>query len=121
MSLLNFLQNNNKTINAKGISGVNYRFIIRPKITFFSSEPGIYIFLRSEANSVTPIYIGETKDFDNRIGSGFRDHDRYECINKNRYTHIATLIVYGGKQKRLDIETDLRNNYTSSVCNQQGC
>ena len=120
MSLLHFMQNNNNTINAKGKSGVVYKFVLNSKPTLFRNLPGVYIFIRMESNQLVPLYIGQTKNLENRIGLlQFKEHHQYECINKNGYTHIATLIVYGGKQKRLDIETDLRNYYVSSTCNQQ--
>lgn len=100
MSILNFLQNNKPNIKAKGKSGLIYNFNLNSKSLYFSSLPGVYIFIRKESNQLIPLYIGETENFDNRIGLlSFRNHDQYECITKNKFTNVATLIVHGGKQK----------------------
>ena len=107
------------TVIATGESGKRYEFELFEKGTHFKSLSGVYIFLRHEnQNRFDPVYIGEADSFRDRIDENFELHHQYNCISKNKYTHIAVLIVQGDRQRRLDIETDLRQG-NPSFCNKQ--
>ena len=107
------------TIRISGKNGKIYTFNLFPKDTHFKDLPGVYVFLRKDANGEWHvIYIGETDSFKDRIDQNIENHHQWKCIEKNRYTHIAVLTVNGIRQKRLGIETDLRGS-NPSLCNEQ--
>ncbi len=105
-------------ITFTGKSTNKYDFNLYERDTYFKDLPGIYVFLREELRSFKMLYIGQTSNFQNRIDKKLTEHDQYLCFIRNKYTHIAVLTVYGKEEKRLNIETDLRHNYTT-LCNQQ--
>ena len=69
--------------------------------------------MRREGNRYPIIYIGDTGDLSQR----FDNHHGAQCFTLNRKTHVAVL-PEGSNDRRLAIETDLRQNY-NPICNQQ--
>ena len=84
-------------------------------------KAGVYIFVKDNGDSWGIVYIGQTHNFYERIFLNLEDHDAWksECIQKNKATHVAIYEFSGTEQQRIDIETNLRNNYTGSPCNKQ--
>ena len=112
------LNNTQETITVQGESK-KYTFQLFKKGTSFNALAGIYIFYREYGeNNWIRIYIGETESFKDRIGDNFSQHHQYHCIVSKQYTHIAALEVKGGKQSRLNIETDIRH-FKQGLCNDQ--
>ena len=105
-------------ITFTGKSTKKYDFNLYERDTSFKALPGIYVFLREEIKSFKMLYIGQTSSFQKRIDVKLKEHDQYLCFLRNNYTHIAVLTIRNGEEKRLNIETDLRHNYTT-LCNQQ--
>lgn len=103
-----------------GYSKKKYTFNLFPIGTSFKSLSGVYIFLKANTdNNFSIIYIGEAGDFEERLNVNIKSHQQYECIKRNNATHIALLAINGIRQNRLDVETDLRHQYSKSACNDQ--
>jgi predicted GIY-YIG superfamily endonuclease len=107
------------SITFKGESGSTYECVIYPiNHSTTPSKAGIYIFGKSLNNQWHSLYIGQTHDFYNRIFLYLEDHDAWDCLQRNKATHVALYEFSGTEQQRIRIETDLRHNY-STACNQQ--
>ncbi|MDA0781975.1 MAG: GIY-YIG nuclease family protein [Rickettsiales bacterium] len=104
-----------KTVTATGISMTKYVMEVYPIGTQFNNVSGVYCFIN---NNNTPIYIGETDNLNRRLNLEIQNHQQWQCIKKNGSTHVAVMLVNGYKQQRLDIETDIRQNY-NTACNMQ--
>ena len=108
------------TIDLLGYNGKTYQFNLYTIGTSFKSLSGVYVFLKENSNGLMSIiYIGETDNFEERLNLNIKNHQQYKCISLNYPTHIALLTVSGIRQNRLDIETNLRRNYSKSSCNDQ--
>ena len=105
-------------INIKSYS-YTYHFQFYATGTVCPSLPGVYTFLRKNFDTYDVVYIGEAQNLNDRLNTNFEQHHQYYCITRNKATHLAYLIVNGDRQKRLDIETELRNYYHPTFCNQQ--
>ena len=106
------------TIIATGKSGRKYEFTVSKFNLPVSKEAGVYLFLKQTGDSYYPIYIGQTHSFYERIYFYLDQHNAFECIRRNGATHVGVCRIYGSEQQRIDVETDLRNNYTTR-CNLQ--
>lgn len=94
-------------------------FSVHPVGTNYKDAPGVYAFLRDDPDGWDAIYIGETESLKDRLTTNLLRHHQYDCaVKKNGATHIATRLVTGGRKARLDLETKLRNAY-STPCNEQ--
>lgn len=102
------------TVQWPGASGSRYTYWVYPIDTPFTPAPGNYVFAKLVNGFWSPVYIGETADLSER----FQYHHARPCINLNGATHIHAHRNFGGQQARLNEETDLRHNYTTS-CNRQ--
>ena len=92
----------------KGKSGSEYEFDVHPVETNWTTNPGIYIFARDNGNTWTPIYIGQTGNFKQRL---VPSHEKWDCATRNGMTHIHILYEFGGEDARKAIEKDLKDNY----------
>jgi hypothetical protein len=107
-------------IEAFGYSGTKYSLEVYTIGTAFYAVPGIYEFVRQNPNGTwKPIYIGQTHDFRNRLYTNLKNHHQWDCVLKHGATHIAVLRYDGSDANRIEIETDLRDNYPT-LCNEQG-
>lgn len=102
------------SIKWPGLSGNEYTYYIYDMPGSFKAQPGNYIFCKIVNNEWVPIYIGETSDLSDR----FENHHASSCIINSSVTHIHAHLTKGGKQVRLDEETDLRQNF-DTPCNKQ--
>ncbi len=106
-------------VNWRGQSGNTYTFNLYNIGTFFKSVPGVYIFVKTETDDeLSPIYVGEAEDLKDRLTTNLENHHKYDCVMNRGATHICTRTVRGGKEARLDLETDLRQSY-QPPCNDQ--
>ena len=103
-----------QTIEWPGASGKSYTYYVYNWLNTFNSVPGNYIFCKIVNNQWVPIYIGEASDLSER----FDNHHAMPCILRNGATHIHVHANKGGKQVRLNEETDLRHNF-KAPCNKQ--
>lgn len=104
-------------IGATGVSGTRYEFQLYPFGTHFVKLPGVYIFTKRPPNSNwEPLYIGETHDLDNRVGSGLMQHHKVSMALSQGATHVGVIVVQGPEANRLRVESDLCQAY-SPVCN----
>ena len=72
-----------------GASGTHYDFLAytidsdypdSEGLPEFPSEPGVYIFSRTQDGVVWPIYIGSSMDLHGRIHAGWAAHGKRQCI-----------------------------------------
>lgn len=101
-----------------GESGQEYEFNIYSSDTDFNNIGAVYIFCKASVDKdldliLVPLYIGETGELGKRIAN----HEKWECVIFEGCTHICIKPISGGQQ-RINIETDLRHNYTTP-CNDQ--
>ena len=105
----------NNIVNWPGKSGAKYQYQYFTIGTALKAESGNYIFAKlNERGYWVPVYIGETEDLDTRVAT----HEKRECARLNGATHIHAHLTPGERQVRLDEETDLRRNFSTS-CNIQ--
>lgn len=106
-------------VTVDGLSGQEYTFHTYKIETPFYELPGVYIFLAAGNNGRwDAVYVGETENFNRRLYTELANHDAWQCAANNNATHIGAMVVRGGKDARLVIETDLRHAL-SPVCNLQ--
>ena len=106
-------------IKPRGVSGQDYAFSIYPDGQAFNPVSGVYLFCkRLVTGSYEVLYVGETKSFQERLGTPITGHDGYVRARKLGMTHIAAMTVVGDAE-RLRIETDLRHGLNPSA-NAQG-
>ena len=100
-------------ISVNGASGTTYHFGVFAWGTTFNPVGAVYLILRKEYSSsnYTILYIGETGDLSDR----FSNHHKQDCFDRNGKSHIG-ILVEDSESRRLDIESDLLQNYTTT-CN----
>jgi hypothetical protein len=106
------------TITLTGQSRTTYAFNVWPREDRFAAIGAIYFMtLRKEktdgSGTHTFIYVGETGDLSDRP----LNHHRQACFDKHR-ANCVLIHVEENRDKRLEIETDLRKAY-DPPCNQQ--
>lgn len=98
------------TVTWPGQSGSTYKYWIYARNATFQSKPGNYILSkRNAAGNWVAIYVGQTQD----LATRFADHHHEMCIDGQGATHIHVHTNEGGKQARLDEETDLRRKFNA--------
>lgn len=110
-----------RNLNLYGQSNRSYEFMVYQVGSFIIPEKsGVYLFLKENRfANYQLLYIGETENFFDRVHLKLKYHQAWDCALKHGITHLGILPVLGGRQPRLEIETDLRNNYQSTPCNLQ--
>jgi predicted GIY-YIG superfamily endonuclease len=101
-----------------GQSGNTYTFNVHPLDSNFNEVECVYIYTKVVDKIWQTIYVGQTEHLATRLKEHENgDSDSDKCIRKSGATHIH---VYQLKPKssRLEVETDLRDNYKWS-CNKQ--
>lgn len=94
-----------------GASGTTYRFGVYPLGQRFQELPGVYAICKETApKTLSVLYVGETHDFDGRVGAGFMTHHKWAAAILDGATHICALVVGGERHARLTIEADLRQS-----------
>lgn len=58
--------------------------------------------------TLSMLYVGETHEFDARVGTGFINHHKWAAAILGGATHICVLIIGGERANRLGPEGDLR-------------
>lgn len=102
-----------------GRSGTKYTFAMYPFPGSWKPLGAVYIITKREVRTDgkgynTHIYVGQTGDLSTR----YERHHRKPCFD----THGANCIgifLEEDEQRRLDIETDIRNNGDAWPCNDQ--
>lgn len=107
-----------KSVTWIGESGRRYPFELWPVGTRFNAVSGVYMFCAFDGEYFLSKYVGETDSFRARIDDGLGSHEGWQCARTAGATYIATLVVGGSRQQRLDIETDLRRRL-KPPCNKQ--
>ena len=102
-----------------GRSGTKYTFGLYPFPNTWKALGAVYIITKrvekpTGGGSHTHIYAGETGDLSTR----HERHHRKPCFDKHGANCIGVLLEEG-EQRRLDIETDIRNNGDAWPCNDQ--
>ncbi|MGA9721416.1 MAG: hypothetical protein WBQ86_03080 [Candidatus Binatus sp.] len=102
-----------------GKSGEKYQTVLWKLGDELPNDAGVYIFCKQAIDrSWVQIYVGETDDFDSRLNINLTSHHRWDCIVRERATHVCSLTIVGGKKVRLVTETDLRLGL-DPPCNRQ--
>ena len=94
-----------------GASGKKYEYTVYSIGREWNDVPGNYIFAKVVSNKWSPVYIGETESFKDRLPN----HNELPCIRSNGGTHIHAH-TNRSSQARLNEEADLLRNYTTP-CN----
>jgi hypothetical protein len=107
------------TVTFTGESGTKYKFETYTTDTSFNNVSAVYMFVKrfkktDGTYSQKPLYIGESS----QLGTRITNHDKWECVEENGCTHISVMTIKGA-QARIDAETDLRNGYPNTPCNDQ--
>lgn len=104
-------------ITAVGVSGAKYEFQVYPLGTGFKELPGLYMFVhRPVANGQWRLhYVGQTHDFQARIGTGLPSHHKIAAAKRAGATHVAVAVVNGRESDRLSAELDLIQRYKPSL------
>jgi len=106
------------TQNWTGNSGKIYTFEKWTLDTNFYEVECVYIYTKLVNNSWQCIYVGQTSQLATRLYQHANgDDDSDICIQKSGATHLHVLQLKP-ESTRLNVETDLRNNYKWS-CNMQ--
>lgn len=100
------------TIDWEGISGQKYTYNIHNIDVDFKEVPGNYIFAQKSIGIWKAIYIGETKNLNDR----HENHEKRECALRNGATHIHSHINYNGESERKLEESDLVKKH-QPICN----
>jgi len=101
-------------ISLTGKSNTAYSFAIYPRSQEFKAIGVIYVMAKkTNGSSYSLIYIGQTGDASKRPFN----HHRKDCFDRNGADHVL-LLVESAEKRRLEIETDLIQNY-STPCNKQ--
>lgn len=106
------------TMTLSGKSGSKYEFAVYPRATTFKALGALYFMtkrtLKPEGGgSHAMIYVGETSDLSNRP----LNHHRKQCFDRKGADTVC-ILVESDRDRRLAIETDLRQNY-DPPCNRQ--
>ena len=104
-----------QTVTWYGSSGAAYQYGVYPLNTNWNDVPGNYIFTKWTANGWSPLYVGETDSFSNRLGS-LGSHHAHGCATRNGMTHIHARTNMGGVARRRAEEADIIRRYTPT-CN----
>jgi len=106
-------------ISWNGISGKTYQTELCIPEKPFVSNPGVYIFCKQLVTGHwSPIYVGECECFNDRLNLNLANHHQISNLNKHGATHVCVVPVSGGKQARVNVETDLRHGL-NPPCNMQ--
>lgn len=105
-------------INWPGISGQIYQAELCVAGIPFAQNPGVYIFCKPAGNVWAPVYVGECENFNDRLNINLANHHRIDSIKSNGATNVCVIRVDGGKQARVNVETDLRKQL-NPPCNLQ--
>jgi len=106
------------TIILKGISGNTYEFEVYPLDTAFGIVGCVYVYTKCVNDPWPPIYIGQTSNLAERIQRHATENGKSDiCIQNSGATHILVHQL-NDKTARINVETDLRNNYEGR-CNWQ--
>ena len=90
-----------------GKSGKKYAYWLANIGDTFNAVPGNYIFVKeTQPGSWKAIYIGETKDLDDRL-SNPDSHEKMPCAKREGATHICNHSNDRGQKDRRDEESDL--------------
>ena len=96
------------------ITLAGYVFSIYPRSATFKAIGAVYVMAKKTAQSnYTLIYVGETGDASERPFN----HHRSDCFDRHGADHVF-LRSESKRQKRLDIETAVRQKY-DPPCNKQ--
>ena len=102
-----------------GKSGNQYTFEVYPlDTTRFNEVECVYIYTKAVEGKWKAIYVGQTSQLATRLaqhasGNGVSD----KCIQRSGASHLHVHMLTS-ESSRLDVETDIRNNYNTS-CNMQ--
>ena len=104
------------TLKFTGNSKVEYNFTVYSYDTSFNALGAVYVVTNRQKKAkggytYSIVYIGETDDLSERLNTP----SKISCLSKYKKNAIC---IYGeeNEQKRLDIESDLLDNY-SPPCN----
>ncbi len=101
-----------------GASNTNYEFTAHSRDTDFNAIGAVYFMTKRTRKSDggynhDRIYVGETGDLSDRP----LNHHRKECFDR-KGANCVCIYPESDKDTRLEIETDLRENY-KPPCNQE--
>lgn len=98
-------------INWPGQGGRHIASTAYPIGTAFQPFTGVYVVCKPLPNgNWYPIYVGETGDFDQRLNTALQNHHAWAGCVHHGATHIALIVVPGGRANRLALETELRHS-----------
>jgi excinuclease UvrABC nuclease subunit len=107
--------NQTQTCVWTGHSGRTYTFYVYPRGTKFDpGQPGLYIHTKPTPQGWVPVYIGQSKDINDRL----TDKYKRASVDREGATHVHVSVFTGGEQVRLGVEEDLIARW-QPVCNVQ--
>ena len=106
------------TVTFNGVSGNSYEFTAYSRDTVFKAVGAVYFVTKRTTKkdggaSHTRIYVGETGDLSSRP----LNHHRKACFDEHN-ANCVCIYTETDENRRLEIETDLRQNY-NPPCNRQ--
>jgi hypothetical protein len=102
--------------SVRGQSGTEYQYWIHRIGTYFSDEPGNYIYAKEvEPDVWQPVYIGHTSSLEDRLA----DDEKEACARRHGATHVHVHTTPGGEARRAAEEADLIARWTPA-CNGHG-
>ncbi|MBI2828939.1 MAG: hypothetical protein HYX77_06695 [Acidobacteria bacterium] len=100
----------------EGQSGKEYQYWIHWIGTYFTNEPGNFIYAKEvEPGSWTPLYIGQTSSLERRLA----DDEKEACAKRNGATHVHVHTNRGGVARQSAEKADLIAKW-NPVCQDQG-
>lgn len=106
----------NTEISWEGQSGKEYLYWSHRIGTYFSDEPGNYIYAKEvEPGSWEPLCIGHTSSLQDRLA----DHEKEACAKQHGATHVHVHTSRFGAARQTAEEADLVARW-NPVCNGQG-
>lgn len=108
-----------RKIKWQGKSGKSYEYRIYPMGTTFKAEPGNYVFAKeTKPKTWAAIYVGESSNLDERVGSGLDNHEKLPCAKREGATHVHVKLTSGGVAARRAEEEDIREAH-DPPCNKE--
>ncbi len=106
------------TITLTGKTGTKYELGVYPRTDSFKALGAVYVQSKRTpkpdgTGTHDMIYVGQTNDLSDRP----LNHERKACFDKHGADHLL-LYLKSDKQKRINVETDLRQAY-DPPCNRQ--
>ena len=104
-------------VSCNGASGTQYTMIVAPIGASLPKVGGVYLLLSREVSVWRALYVGQSENLDQRVGSNITSRHAWPKFRRFGATHVA-LVDVSDSNDRLWIERDLIQGL-NPPCNDQ--